>query len=66
MLLCRRGKASSGDIDVLVTHPSYISSSTIPKSEKGLRLKSVVSALQVAGLVTDTLSLGETKFMVCT
>ena len=54
------GAASSGDIDVLLGHPSYTSEST----KKPPYLKSVVDVMEREGFVTDTLSLGESKFMV--
>ncbi|KAK4877994.1 hypothetical protein RN001_010500 [Aquatica leii] len=54
----RRGKPESGDIDALLTHPSYISGDN-PKN----RLETVVEALERCGLVTERLSLGSTKFM---
>ncbi|XP_038061153.1 DNA polymerase beta-like [Patiria miniata] len=58
----RRGAASSGDIDILLTHPDYTS-----KDEKQPELLlSVVKQLEKSSLVTDTISLGESKFMgVC-
>ncbi|XP_033644216.1 DNA polymerase beta-like [Asterias rubens] len=58
----RRGAASSGDIDILLTHPEFTS-----KDEKQPELLlSVVKQLEKALFVTDTISLGETKFMgVC-
>ncbi|XP_055080095.1 LOW QUALITY PROTEIN: DNA polymerase beta [Periophthalmus magnuspinnatus] len=56
----RRGAASSGDIDILLTHPNYTS-----ETEKQL-LHAVVDHLESIGFVTDTLSKGDTKFMgVC-
>eukprot|EP00095_Tigriopus_kingsejongensis_P001135 snap_masked-scaffold1099_size62903-processed-gene-0.14 protein:Tk01135 transcript:snap_masked-scaffold1099_size62903-processed-gene-0.14-mRNA-1 annotation:"dna polymerase beta-like" len=58
----RRGLPNSGDIDVLLTHDSY----TSDKSAKahGHLLKTLVSNLK--GLITDTISLGDSKFMgVC-
>ena len=54
------GATSSGDIDVLLGHPSYTSES----SKKPPYLKSVVDVMEKEGFVTDTLSLGESKFMV--
>lgn len=58
----RRGASSSGDVDALLTHPSYTSESS--KSPKYLR--QVVEELKKKQLVTDVLSLGDTKFMgVC-
>ncbi|XP_067010757.2 DNA polymerase beta isoform X1 [Anabrus simplex] len=60
----RRGKPDSGDIDVLLTHPSFTSKHK-PK-EKGKLLKDVVSALEAKDLIIDTISLGDVKFMgVC-
>nr|CAD7458976.1 unnamed protein product [Timema tahoe] len=60
----RRGKPDSGDIDVLLTHPSYTSKDG--NSKKSQLLKKVVSLLESIGLITDTISLGDIKFMgVC-
>ncbi len=60
----RRGLASSGDVDVLLTHKDY--SSADAKSGKTKYLRKVVEALEESGLVTDTISHGDTKFMgVC-
>merc|ERR1712126_748265 len=60
----RRGLPTSGDIDLLLTHPSHTSKNTKQGSEI---LKNVVEALKNDSyLITDTMSLGETKFMgVC-
>uniref|UniRef100_A0A673SRS7 DNA polymerase n=1 Tax=Suricata suricatta TaxID=37032 RepID=A0A673SRS7_SURSU len=55
----RRGAESSGDMDVLLTHPSFTSEST--KQPK--LLHRVVEQLQKVHFITDTLSKGETKFM---
>ncbi|XP_063362822.1 DNA polymerase beta-like [Cydia amplana] len=58
----RRGKQESGDIDALVTHPSVVADSKKKHNEQLLR--NIVDAL--TGLVTDTISMGDTKFMgVC-
>ncbi|MBN3317445.1 DPOLB polymerase, partial [Atractosteus spatula] len=58
----RRGAESSGDIDILLTHPEY--TSTSPKQPK--LLQAAVEHLESLGFVTDTLSMGDTKFMgVC-
>ncbi|CAG2058971.1 unnamed protein product, partial [Timema podura] len=57
----RRGKPDSGDIDVLLTHPSYTSKDG--NSKKSQLLKKVVSLLESIGLITDTISLGDIKFM---
>ncbi|CAB1436178.1 unnamed protein product [Pleuronectes platessa] len=58
----RRGAASSGDIDILLTHPDYTS-----ETEKQPKLlHDMVSHFESTGFVTDTLSKGDTKFMgVC-
>ncbi|XP_023950862.2 DNA polymerase beta [Bicyclus anynana] len=58
----RRGKSQSGDIDALVTHPSLKLDEKKKHSEK--LLKTVVDALH--DLITDVISMGDTKFMgVC-
>lgn len=58
----RRGATNSGDIDILLTHPSFTSASS---KQPGL-LHKVVKQLESIHFVTDTLSLGESKFMgVC-
>ncbi|XP_037115040.1 DNA polymerase beta [Syngnathus acus] len=58
----RRGAASSGDIDILLTHPDFTS-----QTEKRPKLlHAVVEHLESVGFVTDTLSKGDSKFMgVC-
>uniref|UniRef100_A0A8C4E5I4 DNA polymerase n=1 Tax=Dicentrarchus labrax TaxID=13489 RepID=A0A8C4E5I4_DICLA len=56
----RRGAASSGDIDILLTHPDYTSET----AKQPKLLHSVVEHLESIGFVTDTLSKGDTKFMV--
>lgn len=58
----RRGKAASGDIDTLITHPTYTSADHEKKHKTNL-LKNVVHALEKCSLITETISLGETKFM---
>lgn len=55
----RRGAVSSGDIDILMGHPDY----TSEVKKKPEYVKRVVAAMEAGGFVTDTLSLGETKFM---
>ncbi|KAG7202185.1 hypothetical protein KM043_015864 [Ampulex compressa] len=61
----RRGKDESGDIDVLLTHHNY-SSHTKESKDNAASLRTVVEHLKKAKLITDTLSLGSTKFMgVC-
>ncbi|XP_058493182.1 DNA polymerase beta [Solea solea] len=58
----RRGAASSGDIDILLTHPDYTSDT----EKQPKLLHAVVDHLESIGFVTDTLSKGDTKFMgVC-
>jgi len=58
----RRGKLESGDIDVLLTHPSY--TSTDGNANKTQLLKDVVKSLVSKKLIVDTISLGDVKFMV--
>lgn len=58
----RRGAESSGDIDILLTHPDYTSKT---KGKPDL-LHQVVKRLEKVGLITDTLVHGDFKFMgVC-
>ncbi|KAF1397569.1 DNA polymerase beta, partial [Spheniscus humboldti] len=58
----RRGAESSGDMDVLLTHPSFTSES----SKQPKLLHQVVEQLEKVHFVTDMLSKGDTKFMgVC-
>ncbi|KAI0221041.1 DNA polymerase beta [Lamellibrachia satsuma] len=58
----RRGAASSGDIDILLTHPEFTSTS----KKKPILLKNVVVCLEDINFITDRLSLGDCKFMgVC-
>uniref|UniRef100_A0A8D8Y5W8 DNA polymerase n=1 Tax=Cacopsylla melanoneura TaxID=428564 RepID=A0A8D8Y5W8_9HEMI len=63
----RRGLPSCGDIDVLLTHPAYVSntSNPDPKQKKTATdlLKIVVERLQQKNLVDETLALGDVKFM---
>ncbi|KAJ8261464.1 hypothetical protein COCON_G00171870 [Conger conger] len=58
----RRGAQSSGDIDILLTHPDFTS-----QSEKQPRLlHAVVDHFESMGFITDTLSKGDSKYMgVC-
>ncbi|XP_033338682.2 DNA polymerase beta [Megalopta genalis] len=61
----RRGKKDSGDIDVLITHPTYSSKEKDAKKKVTL-LKDVVECLEKKKFIIDTISLGTTKFMgVC-
>ncbi|XP_066495432.1 DNA polymerase beta [Tiliqua scincoides] len=58
----RRGAESSGDMDILLTHPNFTSES----SKQPKLLHQVVEQLEEIHFVTDTLSKGDTKFMgVC-
>ncbi|KAK0153574.1 DNA polymerase beta [Merluccius polli] len=56
----RRGAASSGDIDILLTHPNY----TAESEKQPKLLHAVVDHLESIGFITDTLSKGDTKYMV--
>ncbi|KAJ3074724.1 hypothetical protein HK102_005733, partial [Quaeritorhiza haematococci] len=62
----RRGLPSSGDIDLLVTHPSYLSSSSTAsgknKKARGL-LEPIVKKLRGMGVLVDELSFGDVKYM---
>ncbi|XP_073949300.1 DNA polymerase beta-like [Choristoneura fumiferana] len=59
----RRGKQESGDIDALVTHPLVQAPGGKKKHNEQI-LKKIVETL--SDLITDTISLGDTKFMgVC-
>ena len=59
----RRGLSSSGDIDVLLTHKNF--NSTDEKKHNKF-LPPIVQHLEKLNFITDTLSLGDTKFMgVC-
>ena len=61
----RRGKKESGDIDILLTHPDFTSNSkSKDKKKHTTHLKSVVKHLEEIKLITDTISQGESKFMV--
>ncbi|KAH9498915.1 hypothetical protein Btru_005286 [Bulinus truncatus] len=58
----RRGAESSGDIDFLLTHKDFTSKT----GKKPSLLHDVVKKLEKIHFITDTLSLGDTKFMgVC-
>lgn len=59
----RRGKLESGDIDVLITHPSFTPQDKESKKDIKL-LKEVVDCLKEARFIKDTISLGSMKFMV--
>ncbi|VDI39828.1 DNA polymerase beta [Mytilus galloprovincialis] len=55
----RRGAETSGDIDVLLTHPSFTSTS----KKKPKCLHDVVKQFEEVGFITDSLSHGDAKFM---
>ncbi|XP_046851949.1 DNA polymerase beta-like [Xenia sp. Carnegie-2017] len=60
----RRGKPSSGDIDVLICHPNFTSQTKA--DTKSDYLKQVVDHLKARAYITDVLSQGALKFMgVC-
>ncbi len=56
----RRGKAESGDIDTLISHPSYTSAD---KKAGNKLLESVVNTLKSCELIVETISMGDVKFM---
>lgn len=60
----RRGKPESGDMDILISKPSYVS--TCNKKEGSQLLHTFIQQLEAIGLVTDTISMGDSKFMVWT
>lgn len=58
----RRGAETSGDIDILLTHPLFTSET----KKKTKCLHDVVKQFEDVGFITDTLSHGDAKFMgVC-
>uniref|UniRef100_A0A1B6ECW4 DNA polymerase n=1 Tax=Clastoptera arizonana TaxID=38151 RepID=A0A1B6ECW4_9HEMI len=61
----RRGLPDSGDVDVLLTHPSYTSNDTGKNGKKKAStiLNTVIKLLQDTHLITETISLGDVKFM---
>lgn len=74
----RRGAESSGDIDILLTHPNFVSSSHVKENKKSIfnlleqnlissdpkdLLKKIVDKLIEIDFITDSLAYGETKFM---
>lgn len=54
----RRGAASSGDIDVLLTLPD-----AMPKNEQGALFLRMIDLFKEVGYIVDTLSSGPTKFL---
>jgi len=70
MTICgsyRREKETSGDIDILLTHPDFtVNDEKSEATRCGRLLHVVVEELSSSNIITDTLSHGETKFMgVC-
>jgi DNA polymerase beta len=62
----RREAKESGDIDVLVTHPNIKSNKMNGKNFSLTHLNDLIKSLENCGLITDRISMGETKFMgVC-
>ncbi|XP_065334258.1 DNA polymerase beta-like [Cloeon dipterum] len=57
----RREKPESGDMDILVTKSSYVS--TCDKKEGSTILRNFVSELEKIQLITGTISIGDVKFM---
>jgi DNA polymerase beta len=58
----RRGLPTSGDVDILVTHPNF----TISQKEQGETfniVERIVDALKDAGTITDDISIGPLKYM---
>lgn len=62
----RRGLPTSGDMDVLITHPDYSSkdSGKSGKAKAAKLLTRVVNLLKQQNLITETISHGDVKFMV--
>ena len=74
----KQGATSSGDIDLLLTHPLYVSTSyvkeSVLKKSKDLivdtkrspkpLLDKIVNRLIKTNFITDTISFGDTKFAV--
>mmetsp|Transcript_16687 Transcript_16687/g.23191 ORF Transcript_16687/g.23191 Transcript_16687/m.23191 type:complete len:656 (-) Transcript_16687:1435-3402(-) len=55
----RRGGATSGDLDMLLTHPEY----TATTKHNADYLKRIVDNLKAKGFLTDDLSFGNVKYM---
>lgn len=67
----RRGSSTSGDVDILLTHPDYTSSSKEYKhrtkgktTEATILLDKVIESLKKVKFITETIALGDFKFMV--
>lgn len=59
----RRGRPNSGDIDILLTHPSFTEAT---KNSHPKMLENIIDKLNKANFLTDTLSSGHMKYMgVC-
>ena len=60
----RRGAATCGDIDILITHPKFTEAVDKAHSdaERHNPLPSLVASLKKGGLLTDTLGMGHQKF----
>lgn len=61
----RRGQPECGDIDVLLTHPSFVSSKNSKEQKRSSTtlLKEVVNHLKNVSLVAETIALGDVKYM---
>ncbi|XP_046658857.1 DNA polymerase beta-like [Homalodisca vitripennis] len=61
----RRGLPSSGDVDMLITHPDFTSSDKgkAGKAKAAKLLSAIVSLLEDKKLITETISHGDVKFM---
>ena len=59
MSLSRRGAATSGDIDLLITHPKYTESN----KKDGKILEKIVKILKEKNYLTDDISFGNVKYM---
>jgi DNA polymerase/3'-5' exonuclease PolX len=70
----RRGLSASSDIDILITHPNYVSDTEITKSSKSKKseskstarelLEKIINKLTDLKIICDSLAFGDTKFMV--
>ena len=74
-LNCFTGAKFSSDIDILLTHPSYVSEAYKPeegetelivhsKDSSKHFLSKIIKELQDTGFITDTIANGDTKYMV--
>ena len=65
----RRGAETSGDIDLLITHPDYTSDKETHhkkgvKTDVSILLNEIIDRLKIIKFVTDTIAIGDFKFMV--